>query len=394
VAVQSDGKIILVGVTANYTKIAVVRFNSSGSIDSTFDNDGIVTASVGTVSDQGYATTIQTDGKILVAAHSFSGANNDYALIRLNANGSLDATFGTAGRVLTDIYGDDLPYAISLQTDGKIVVAGISNNDFSVVRYRTDGSLDTSFDSDGKVRTSFGAGEDVATSLAIQSDGKIVLAGNTNSVQSQVGIALARYNSNGSLDASFDGDGLVTTSIPCTTFGIAVQTNGKILVSGHGYGGANIDFSLARFNSNGSIDLSFDSDGIVTTDYGFSKDDFAYSSLLQNDGKIIVVGYGYNPSFNNFMLARYNNDVTTSVSNVIANSINTIYPNPTTGILNIAAQNTDYSVKIINSMGKQIYAENCKANKASIDVNALAKGVYFLVVENGGGVSGGRFEKE
>src|SRR6185503_10246187 len=179
----------------------------------------------------GFAVTIQPNGKIIVAGASWGVNNDDFALARYNSNGSLDTTFDTDGKTTTPIgSGDDYGRAVALQSDGKIVVAGTSfngsNNDFALARYNSTGSLDTTFDTDGKVTTSFGSGEDFGRGVAIQSDGKIVVAGHSDGK-----FALTRYNNNGSLDMTFDTDGKVTTTIGAGDFGFAValQPDGKIL---------------------------------------------------------------------------------------------------------------------------------------------------------------------
>jgi uncharacterized delta-60 repeat protein len=391
VAIQSDGKIVLTGSTANFTKIAVVRYNTNGSIDSTFDMDGIVIPTVTTMYTQRYSVAIQSDDKILIAAQSFSGANGDFTVIRLNTNGSLDSTFDTDGIVLADIYGDDVAYAISIQSDGKIVVAGTSGMDFSAVRLNTDGSLDTTFDTDGKVKTPVTIGYDIATSLTIQSDGKIILAGYTNAAGNVH--VLVRYNTNGSLDSTFDSDGIVLTSNICLINGVKVQNDGKIIAIGTYPVGSSMDFVVVRYNTNGTLDLTFDTDGVVTTDFGFGTDDFAYSTSIQSDGKIVVVGHGYNSSYTNFMVVRYNPDIATSV-NDLSESIYNIYPNPTKGVLNIQNQKNDYSIKIINNIGQQVYTENCKANKSVIDVRNLPIGIYVLTLQSNSKTYTSRFIKE
>jgi uncharacterized delta-60 repeat protein len=391
VAIQNDGKIVLVGMTANSTQIGVVRYNTNGSLDSTFDWDGILTPSITALAVRGYSIAIQNDGKIVIAAQYFDGANDEFSVIRLNANGSMDNSFDTDGLVITNIIGNDLVYAMAIQTDGKIVVAGTSNNDFSAVRYNTNGSLDSTFDADGKVTTPVTIGEDIATSLTIQNDGKIILAGISNA-SGNLHI-LVRYNTNGSLDNTFDSDGMVITPNICLANGVKVQSDGKIIAIGPYAVAASMDFVVVRYNANGSIDSTFDTDGVVTTDFGASKDDFAYATSIQNDGKIVVVGNGYNGSYNNFMVVRYNPDVATSSNNLSALNCN-IYPNPTTGILKIQNQKNDYSIKIMNSIGQQVYTENCIANKSTIDVQNLPKGIYLLTLQSNSKTYTSRFVKE
>ncbi len=383
IAIQNDGKILLSGTTDNYTKIAIVRYNSNGSIDSTFDTDGILKYAVGTTLNEGYGIATQNDGKIIVSGSSFSGANFDFFVTRLNTNGSFDLTFDTDGIVETNIIGDDFANAITLQNDGKIILAGSSNmqNAFSLVRYNTDGSLDITFDTDGKVSTATTNGLNWATCLAIQSDGKIVLAGNSN-ISGNVNV-LTRYNTNGSLDLSFDTDGIVLTANLCNNVkGVKIANDGKIIVVGS-YGiGSNMDFVVERYNTNGILDSTFDTDGVVNTDLGFGTDDFAYATSIQNDGKIVVVGHGNNTGFNNFMVVRYNPGIATSINNTVESTIHNIYPNPTKGMLYIPNQKKEYSVKIFNSMGQELYYEMCNANQSSINFENLPAGIYLFQLQN------------
>jgi uncharacterized delta-60 repeat protein len=391
VAIQSDGKIVVTGNTANFTQVAVVRYNSDGSLDSTFDFDGIKIISLAADFAQGYSVAIQGDGKILIAAQSFVTVNVDFLVIRLNENGNLDSTFGTDGLALVDISGDDLVYAMALQTDGKIVVAGTSSMDFAAIRLNTDGSLDTSFDTDGKVKTPVTIGEDIATALTLQNDGKIILAGVTNAPGNLN--LLVRYNTDGSLDTSFDSDGMVITSNTCTVYGVKVQTNGKIVAVGTYPVSASLDFVVIRYNADGTLDLTFDNDGVVTTDLGFGTDDIAYATSIQANGKVVVVGHGNNAGYNNFMVVRYHPDNSNSLENLTESAFS-FYPNPTSGILNIQHQENAFSIKITNNIGQQVYTENCTTNKSFIDIHHLPTGIYFLTLQSDSQSFTSRFVKE
>lgn len=200
-----------------------------------------------------------------------------------------------------------------MQADGKIVAAGYSwngsNYDFALVRYHADGSLDSSFHGDGKLTTSFGGSDDVATEMAIQADGKLVVVGYTN-IGGYYDFAVARYNSDGSLDTTFDGDGKLTTSVG-PEYDVAesavIQPDGKIVAAGHSSIGTNNDFALVRYTPDGTLDTSFDADGKLTTPIGIAKD-IAYSVALQADGKLVAAGYCSNGTNNDFAVVRYNSD--------------------------------------------------------------------------------------
>jgi uncharacterized delta-60 repeat protein len=281
---------------------------TAGSLDPTFGTGGIVITGVGSSSDYGRSVAVQPDGKIVVAGYSTVGGGGDFAVVRYNANGSLDTSFGAGGKITTAIGpGGDLGYAVAIQSDGKIIVAGQSyisgSDDFAVVRYNSDGSLDTSFDGDGKVTTSF-AGYDGARAVAIQPDGKIVVAGFGG------GFAVARYNIDGSLDTSFDGDGKVSTRIGSGSnlgYGMALQADGKIVVAGFSDDGGEDDFAVVRYNMDGSLDLSFGGSGTVMTPVG-SSTDWGRGVAIQSDGKIVVVGRTYVNTLSDFGLVRYNPD--------------------------------------------------------------------------------------
>jgi len=324
-AVQTDGKVLAAGYVndGGFWNFGVVRYNTNGSLDTTFDTDGKVLTHIGAADDFARAMVLQTDGKIVVAGSSYNGSNQDVALVRYNTDGSLDTSFDTDGKVTTDIgAGDDFAYGVTVQADGKIVIDGWSYNgtdtDVAVARYNTNGSLDTTFDTDGKVTTPI-AGNDYGYGVAIQADGKIVVTGTNLNAGTEL-FAQLRYNTNGSLDTSFDTDGIVTTAMgagDAVSYGVVIQPDGKIVVAGQAYSGVDDDFALARYNTNGSLDTTFDTDGKLLTSVGKvgtgtagagNGGNWAYSMVLQADGKIIVAGKAYsstNIGKIDFALARY-----------------------------------------------------------------------------------------
>jgi len=217
-ALQPDGKIVAAGTgyEDGSSHFALARYQADGSLDPTFDGNGKVTTGLNPYTNVAVrALALQPDGKILVAGAG-DGDNSDtinFALIRYNADGSLDSSFGDEGKLIP---GFDFFYlkTFILQPDGKIVVAGnppydSGTNDFTLVRYEANGSLDLTFGGDGKVTTDFGGTADVANALALQPDGKLVAAGVRYEplALEPYKFALARYNPDGNLDPSFDGDG-------------------------------------------------------------------------------------------------------------------------------------------------------------------------------------------
>jgi uncharacterized delta-60 repeat protein len=299
VAIQSDGKIVVAGLTENTTQdFAVVRYNTDGSLDTTFDGDGKVVTSIGTKNDPANYVTIQSDGKIVVAGFTTISDVLTYhiAIVRYNANGTLDTTFDSDGIVITQIGLRSIASSIKIQSDGKIVAVGYrlgSAYDLVVVRYNINGSLDASFDDDGIATTAFGIGLSVAESSAIQSDGKIIAAGYFNDNLRSY-FAVVRYNTNGSLDTTFDGDGKLTTPIGSYDEGysVAIQSDGKIVLSGQVTLSLTASIAVVRYNTNGTLDTSFDGDGVATTEFNVFNVNRAHATASQSDGKILVAGVG------------------------------------------------------------------------------------------------------
>lgn len=341
-AVQADGKVIVAGTSTSTggssSNIVIERFNSDGTLDTSFGADGnsdgtpdgVVNLDLGASSDDAKAVAIQADGKIVVAGNRTpTGGSSNVVLARLNKNGTLDATFGADGNAdgtpngvvqVSFGDGDDAVDAIAIQQDGKIVVAGDTTSNtggsqnMMIARVNTDGSLDATFGAgnadgtpDGVVSLSLGAGNDEAKAVVIQANGKIVIAGNTVGADKSSNIAVARLNSDGSLDATFgvgnaDGtpDGVVAISLSNgddKAKAVALQADGKILVGGVTVAAdKSSNVAVARLNSDGTVDASFGAgssdgtpDGSVAVSFG-NGDDKLKSLLVQADGKILIAG--------------------------------------------------------------------------------------------------------
>lgn len=317
VAVQADGKVVAVGGTGplDETDFALARYRTDGTLDPSFDGDGKVTTDFAGRSDGALAVAVQGDGKIVVAGVATPVGTADFAVVRYNTNGSLDPTFGVGGKVSTDVAAglDDVAFAVVVQGDGKIVAVGYvitlpGHGDFALVRYNSDGTLDPTFGVGGTVTTDFANGsDDTAFAAALQQDGKIVAAG-----YSQFGnydFALARYETNGSLDPTFDGDGKVITDFAGAfeqAEAVAIQSDGKVVAVGVSVVSGN-DFALARYNANGSLDTGFDGDGKVTTDFA-SDTDQARGIAIDGVGKIVASGIARVSGAFDFAVARYRTD--------------------------------------------------------------------------------------
>ena len=310
------------------TLISLLAFTialaASGELDTTFDGDGLVITDVNASSpgrlDLVYGIAIQpADGKIVAAgSSSLPGmASYDFAVTRYDTNGLLDTTFSGDGRLITNFGADDYALDVAVQPNGKIVAAGKKciNNicDVALARYNSNGTLDTTFSGDGRQTTDFGNGDNGSVGLAIQSNGKIVMAGYMSN-GTDLDFAIYRFLSNGSLDTTFNGDGKVNINFGAGRQDYAsdllLQSDGKIVVIGS-TGDANYDnnnFAIVRLNPGGSLDTTFSGDGKQITNFG--ADDYAYGVALQSDGKIVVAGEKRttSPFFSSFALARYNTD--------------------------------------------------------------------------------------
>jgi uncharacterized delta-60 repeat protein len=332
VALQPDGKLVVAGTT--YTDndfsdedFAIARYNTDGSLDTSFGNNGKVTTDFPGLAAVISAAVVQPDGKIVVAggAYPLFTFAGDFKVARYNPDGSLDTSFGAGGIVTTIFPGDgSFAFALALQSDGKIIAAGtdffdfnpgdMSDTDFALARYNPDGSLDTTFGNGGTVTTDFLGAEDDAFSVLIQPDGKIVAVGSANSPFDFYDFAAARYLSNGTLDTSFGTGGKMRVDFGNQDMDIAsdaaLQPDGKIVAAGTTVFdfGVEQDFALTRFNSNGTVDTTFGTGGLLLIDF----DSFAQSAnavLIQPDGKIITVGYPNTElDDSDFLLARCNSD--------------------------------------------------------------------------------------
>ena len=327
VVIQPDGKIVVAGgafpLFTFLGNFELVRYNPNGSLDRSFGNGGIVTT---TFPEGSYASAValQTDGKIVAAGTVFvdfiigESSNTDFALARYNSDGSADATFGNGGQVSTDFVGlEDDAFSVLIQPDGKIVAVGSANNpatyyDFAAVRYLSNGTIDTTFGVAGKVSTDFGDQNfDRARSAALQPDGRIVAAGFAISQNGGVqNFAVARYTSNGVLDTTFSGDGRnqIDFGDCCQSANkVLLQSDGKIITVGYANTeDSDSDFLLARLSPRGSLDATFGVGGKVRTSFG-DLNGGANGAALQSDGKIVAVGFQatFSNQWANFALARY-----------------------------------------------------------------------------------------
>jgi uncharacterized delta-60 repeat protein len=307
-AIQTDGKLVAVGEAASVGRFALARYNIDGRLDTSFGGDGRVTTNFSASADFAFGIAIQADGKI-VATGRAGGSGGRVAVARYNTDGTLDTSFGGDGKATTNFTaGDDRADHVALQGDGSIVVAGTAgyfshNARVALVRYSSDGTLDAAFGGDGKVTTNVTPGFDGAFALAIQpGDQKIVAAG-----QARRNVAVLRYNPDGLLDSTFSGDGKVTTSF---TTGldyaddVALEPGGKIVTTGSADYFGHSRFAVARYDSDGTLDTTFGGDGKVTTNVTPGWDGAFDVEIQPNDGNIVAAGGAGNRG-RKFALVRY-----------------------------------------------------------------------------------------
>lgn len=313
----ADGKFLTLGIGINnstgLSQLGFVRHNSDGSIDETFGDSGRAFISIPGINLSSVTEMqLQADGKILIVGNGTGVDSSDFFVARFNPNATLDTSFGNNGVSFTNINGTgDDANAIAIQADGKILVAGRawngSNHDFAVVRYNSDGFLDTNFGNGGRAITAIGTSTDTAEAIAIQADGKILVSGWANHSQG-VNFALVRYNSDGTLDTRFGNGGTVLDSTISSfnySYTSAIQADGKILVAGN----MGSQLGMARYNTDGTLDTSFGTGGLATTMISDSSA-IARQIHIQADGRIIVTGdtYSITSRSQEFALARYNPD--------------------------------------------------------------------------------------
>jgi uncharacterized delta-60 repeat protein len=304
VAIQKDGKLVVAGSSdvRGSDDFAIARYRERGVLDRSFGTGGKVLTDFGDgCIDRAAAVAIQSDGKIVVAGFSHAKGSDDFALARYTRSGALDPSFGMGGTVLTgfDSSSVDRATAMAIQPNGKIVVAGSSrgngNWDVALARYTKSGALDRSFGTSGKVRTDFGGGRhDRATAMTIQPNGKIVVAGKRG-IGLDAGFELARFTKHGELDTLFGTGGKVVTrfgSVDAGAYAVKIQQDGKLIVAGWGFRYARPKefFEIARYTRRGTLDPSFGTGGKVLTAFGVSRYLYGYAAALQKNGEIIVAG--------------------------------------------------------------------------------------------------------
>ncbi|MCS3800449.1 T9SS type A sorting domain-containing protein [Niastella sp. OAS944] len=324
--VQNDGK-ILVAVVVPEQYFKVLRYKLDGSLDGGFGTGGVVTIRQGATSTaQSYAVALQSNGKIIVGGYTWSAVNNDFALVRLNTDGSVDGSFGTNGWVYTNMKGvttadgNDQIRKLVVLPDNSIIAAGFAHNtqdkDMAIAKYDADGALVTGFGVNGKIVLDVN-NDDVVTGLAVTSTGKIVVVGNTNDNGTDKDITLAQYTSAGTLDPGFNGGNIRRLGTGSAgnyeAHGVAVQSDNKIVITGlMPAPSSSKNIYVARILQDGSFDPDFNGGAELSINYasGISNEE-GRTVMVQANGKIIITGYTdatSSPSHYDLLLVRLNTD--------------------------------------------------------------------------------------
>lgn len=277
-------------------------FAQPGSLDATFNGNGKILTSISTGTDEAQDVAIQADGKIVVAGYSSNGTNFDYVVVRYNTDGTLDNTFGASGKLVLNISNYDMAYAVAINTDGKIYVAGITGatsfyggGNFGVVRLNPNGTTDTTFGTNGVATVTF-PGTDYFTNMKLQSDGKILLCGyNVVDVTGNYSdFSIARLNADGTIDFDFSNDGKNTVNFNSDDRARVMQVDAMGNIYLGGTGSSNI--CIVKLFSDGSIDTSYGTNGKVNTRYNTQSSNLNDMILLDN-GSIVFTGYLYSTEY-------------------------------------------------------------------------------------------------
>lgn len=314
IADQPDGKAVIVGYWQNgpTRDFIVVRLNANGDYDQTFGTGGIVFTDFGATYDDAFGVAIQSDGKIVVVGRSINGTTgfSDASIARYLPDGSLDSTFDGDGKFILNSFpgmvGDGFS-SIVIQPDGKIIAGGRVQPDFLLVRVNLDGSIDSSFGNGGVVRTNNIGFVDEVRDMLVLPDGKIIAAGGSGRC------AVARFNPNGSVDPAFGAAGFFIASPGYYTqcYGIEVQPDGKLVLAGTASPADSppqYSSVVIRINTLGGADNTFGNNGFVAVNTNPAGADFFTTLSIQSDGKIIAAGFAGESSTYDFAVARLNSD--------------------------------------------------------------------------------------
>ncbi len=369
-AIQNDGKILQLGTSINnagLSSIMLLRYAQDGSTDNSFDSDGKVTTTASADGSEGNCLLLQKDQKILVGGTLFEGSNGNFALLRYLSSGKPDSSFGINGITTTDFNsGMDEAKAIGLQEDGKILLAGSSTLNgtsfFSIARYAMDGTPDLSFNQNGKILLNFGQSNvNIAKVIKLQKDGKILIGGYTyNKIGNHLDFALARLNADGSLDLTFSGDGMLTLNVNNQSNEIEdllLFGNGEILIAGNTSSGNSFEFVTVLLHPDGSINTSYGDKGVAYFNLGSNKSVLT-SAAVQSDGKVLLCGYTQDEFKVTAIILRLSLNLQVKSNDFQRPECSSIvFPNPVVHSFSLQYtldKNSRVSIKLVDLQGREI----------------------------------------
>lgn len=400
VAVQANGKILVLTILQDGGRYpAVLRFNTDGSLDESFNGGGLSLLHFG-VNYQAVNAGLHvlSNGKILIAGKTFSDSD-DMALMRLNANGSIDTAFGQDGLARynfgetadASVLTQDQAYAMSVLSDGKILLGGYTTSgfenqaSFGIIKLNSGGSVDTTFGTNGKVVTNFSGGDAVIHSLSLDADGKIYASGTLYGYEDDYHAIATRYLANGLPDATFGDNGKVVTdqnNLSAFILSSAVQSDGKLVTSGYTLGDS-VDFLVIRYDLHGNPDATFGENGVLTADFGMYEG--AFTSLFQPDGKLLLAGTVEDDDFQDFGLLRLTSDVLSVEKN--QQLLVTAWPNPFTDVVYLKGIGQLENVVLHDNLGREVsVSTDASAGEITRVVvpSGLSSGLYLLKIRSEG----------
>jgi len=404
-ALQKDGKIILggdyyLGAGLGYGFMAI-RYNSDGSLDASFGNKGAASFHVGTAGadNVGHSVSLQTDGKIIMAGTATVGGNTVFCVLRFTKDGTIDPTFGTNGVTTTVIgTGSNNCYSMAVQDDDRIVLGGDfqdgSAYKFTAVRYNKDGLLDNTFANNGIFMDSIGVNDDdYGYATVIQKDQKIIFGGTAKKANT-TNFAMLRLNASGVLDNTFGTGGVVVANFDPTSgtaadLGrrFALQSDGKIIIGGETYLHGS-EYGLMRYNSDGSLDNTFGNAGRVVYKAG-STQQHGYALTIDSNRKIILGGDAPVSLPSNFVLVSFTSGLSAGPNEVEAQNSNpfSLYPDPANEIVSVSwpdAEDKKVDLKMVDIKGVEVLKTTAYGPEFKVDIRNLPSGVYIMTMTAGG----------
>ncbi|QSS96901.1 T9SS type A sorting domain-containing protein [Psychroflexus sp. ALD_RP9] len=399
VLIQSDNKIVLVGFSEgafDVEQFTILRLNSDGSLDETYGDQGIrffdFTGSYCEPAD----AVMLSNNNIAIAGSTDTGSFNPsliFAIAVIDENGNLNQNFSIDGKQTLQFGANyEEAYAITETSDGSLLVGGDGANDFAVAKLSLNGNLDSTFGNNGKIITDIpnynGLG---IIGLHELSNGKIIAVGESSSSSESRNVTLIRYNSDGSLDTTFANNGFITIDIDSGSEDIPrsmfVQNDGKILIAGSIVTGGEFYFLSLRFDTDGTLDSSYSGDGVRLESFNSNQIEIAYGIKQNDNGKINIVGYSGNTSGNTADIAIAQYTGTSLNTSDYHEALISFYPNPVQSQLFINSTQAILNFSLYNLNGSLLKSKTVHNERDyKLDISDLPQGVYHLKIKSDQGI--------